>query len=254
MIQGQREHDVILPVGYAEPGGRIGRRAALRKMRGHEEALLYDTSLSAGRLVTEIVRGCLVRLGDTTEITAAMVSRLTSADRNYLLVELRRCTLGDALPCSYLCPGCGADVPVMEDLASIEVRRLAGDGEPQSTVVTLDDGYQDRDGVRHLEMRLRLPRGDDEELVAETAEREPLRARDALILRCIESFGTLPRAALEGYGIKILRDLTLGDRKRIYRALDTDAPGVDFRRQVRCPACALHFEAFLEASHFFALG
>ncbi len=46
----------------------------------------------------------------------------------------------------------------------------------------------------------------------------------------------------------------MGDRRRIYRTLDTEAPGVDFRRPVRCPACALHFEAFLEASHFFAVG
>jgi hypothetical protein len=254
MSAGQREHDVVLPVGYFDPTGRIHRRAALRKMRGHEEALLYDASLSAGRLVTELIRGCLVRLGDLGEISAETVSRLYSADRNYLLVELRRFTLGDALPCSYLCPGCGADVAVVEDLSQLAVRRLEGDQKPESARVELEDGYQDREGVHHAEIHLRLPRGDDEELVAETAEKDPLRARDALILRCMESFGTLPRKALEAYGIKILRDLTLGDRQRIYRALDTEAPGVDFRHQVRCPACARSFEAFLEASHFFALG
>jgi hypothetical protein len=254
MGAGQGEREVSLPVGYADPGGRIHRRAWLRKMRGHEEALLYDTSLSAGRLVTELLRGCLVRLGDLAEVTPDVVSRLTSADRNYLLVELRRFTLGDALPCTYLCPGCGADVDVVEDLGALPVRRLEGDRKPESVAVALDDGYLDREGARHTEIRLRLPRGDDEELVAETVEKDPLRARDALILRCMESFGTLPRKALEAYGIKILRDLTLGDRKRIYRALDTDAPGVDFRRQVRCPACARSFEAYLEASHFFALG
>ena len=254
MSGGQREREIVLPVGHADPSGRIHRRAAIRKMRGHEEALLYDTSLSAGRLVTELVRGCLLRLGDFTEISSALVSRLYSADRNYLLVELRRFTLGDALPCSYLCPGCGADVSVVEDLSRMEVRRLEEGAKPQSRVVELEDGYHDREGVRHSTLHLRLPRGDDEELVAETAEKDPLRARDALILRCIESFGTLPRPALEAYGMKILRELTLGDRKLIYRALDTDAPGVDFRRSVRCPGCALRFDAFLEASHFFALG
>src|SRR5262249_47411850 len=157
----------------------------------------------------------------------------------------RRFTLGDALPCTYLCPGCGADISVVEDLGGIEVRRLAEDGKPEAAVVVMEDGYVDRDGVRHTERRLRLPHGGDEELVAGIAEKDPLRARDALILRCIESFGSLPRKALEAYGIKILRDLTLGDRRRIYRALDTEAPGVDFRRSVRCPACALQFETFL---------
>jgi hypothetical protein len=254
MSGGEREREVILPVGHADPSGRIHRRAAIRKMRGHEEALLYDTSLSAGRLVTELLRGCLVRLGDFTEVSSNLVSRLYSADRNYLLVELRRFTLGDALPCSYLCPGCGADVAVVEDLGRMEVRRLEEGAKPESLVLELEDGYQDREGVRHTSLRLRLPRGDDEEFVAETAEKDPLRARDALILRCIESFGALPRPALEAYGIKILRDLTLGDRRRIYRALDTDAPGVDFKRSVRCSSCGLRFDAFLEASHFFVLG
>lgn len=250
----QPEREVVLPIGYADAAGRFHRTAALRKMRGHEEALLYDASLSAGQLVTELLRGCVLRLGDLGEPAPDLYSKLYSADRNYLLVELRRFTLGDSLPCTYLCPGCGADVPTVEDLGQIEVRRLDGDRAPDSATVVLDDGYVDRDGVRHTELRLRLPRGDDEELVAGTADQDPLRARDVLILRCIESFGSLPRKALEAYGIKILRDLTLGDRKRIYRALDTEAPGVDFRRAIRCPACALQFEAFLEASHFFALG
>jgi len=144
MSAGQREHEVALPVGYSDPAGRIHRRAALRKMRGHEEALLYDASLTAGRLVTELLRGCLVRLGALSEIPAEVVSGLYSADRNYLLVELRRFTLGDAMPCSYLCPGCGADVAVVEDLGRIEVRRLDGERAPESAVIALEDGYQDR--------------------------------------------------------------------------------------------------------------
>src|ERR1700753_789894 len=105
MSGGEQVREVVLPVGYADPAGRIHRRAALRKMRGHEEALLYDASLTAGRLVNELLRACLRRLGDLGEVTPELCTRLYSADRNYLLVELRRFTLGDALPCTYLCPG-----------------------------------------------------------------------------------------------------------------------------------------------------
>jgi hypothetical protein len=247
------EREVLLPVGCIDAAGNLRRSAAVRKMRGHEEALLYDTSVSSARLVTQLIAGCLVRLGTETEITPHVVSRLFSADRNYLLLEIRRFTLGDALPCTYMCPGCGADVPVVEDLGQIAVRRYDGERPPQSTLVVLEDGYRDRDGTWHKEIRTRLPRGDDEEFVADTAVRDPLRARDALILRCIETFGTLPRAALEAYGVRILRDLTLGDRQAIYRALDGDAPGVDFRRSLRCSDCATKFEAFLEAANFFLL-
>jgi hypothetical protein len=134
------------------------------------------------------------------------------------------------------------------------VRRLDGDSPPASLAVELEDGYVDRDGVLHKSLWLRLPRGSDEELVAATAERDPLRARDVIVLRCIESFGSLQRAVLEGYGLKILRDLTIGDRRRIFEALDVGTPGVNLRRKVRCPRCDRWFSAVLEASHFFVDG
>lgn len=247
------EREVVLPVGVVHGAGGLSRRAAVRKMRGHEEALLYDASLTSGRLVTQLLAGCLTRLGDETEVTPPMVARMFSADRHFLLLEIRRFTLGDALPCFYVCPGCGADVGVVEDLATIEIRRYAGDAPPPPASLALQDGYRDRDGEHHHTIRLRLPRGDDEEFISDVADRDPLRARDALVLRCIEAFGTLSRAALEAYGVTILRDLTLSDRRTIYRALDADAPGLDFRRALRCEACGTSFESFLEASRFFLL-
>lgn len=249
-----REFEVHLPVGFTDEAGRVHRRAWLRKMRGHEEALFYDPSLSAGQLVTELIKGCLLRLGDITQITSDLVAQLYSADRNYLIVELRRITLGPELAASYACPTCGAENTVSEDISRLEVRRLAEDAKPGSLHIQLEDGYEDRDGALHTELTLRLPRGVDEEVVARTAEKDPLRARDALVLRCVESFGTLRRQALEAYGVKILRDLTLGDRRRVYDALESDAPGVDFRRTVRCVQCGAQFAAILEASGFFVVG
>jgi hypothetical protein len=244
-----REFEVSLPVGLDGE-----RRAAIRKMRGHEEALLHDATLPAGRLVTELLKGCLVRLGNDATIDRDLVSRLYTADRNYLVVELRRITLGDELRCAYSCAGCGGEVAVVEDLGRLPVRRLEDGASPDRIELELEDGYRDMNGVVHTSMQLRLPRGADEEFVASTAEKDPLRARDALLLRCIESFGTLTRAALEGYGIKILRDLTLGDLRMLYRAIELGSPGIDFRRSVRCPGCGARFETLLETSSFFVLG
>ena len=246
-----REYETVLPIGYADTAGQVRRRAVLRKMRGHEEALFYDSSLSAGGLVTELIKGCMLRLEGVDAVTSEVVAGLYSADRNYLVVELRRITLGDQLQVSYTCPSCGGETAVIEDLSTIGVRRLAGDVRPETIVLELEDGYEDRDGKVHRELRLRLPRGTDEEFVSRTAEQDPLRARDALVLRCIELFGTLRREALEAYGVKILRDLSMGDRRKIYAAFDTEAPGIDFRRTVHCEQCAQDFPAMLEASGFF---
>jgi hypothetical protein len=241
-----------LPVGYTDAQGRTHHDAALRKLRGSDEALLYDADLSGTDLVSRLLQGCLVRLGPFGPVEPALIDQLTSADRNYLLFELRRITFGDAWRAVYVCPGCATVVQRLEDLATFAVRRL-GDGEAApEVVVELEDGYQDRTGAAHRRVVARLPRGDDEAFVARLAESDFLQARDALLVRCIRQFGSLSRAALEGYGVKILRELTLGDRQRLQRAFET-TPGVQFQRPVSCPGCGLQFETVADVTDFFGL-
>jgi hypothetical protein len=249
----QREFEAVLPIGYTDAQGQVHRQAVLRKMRGHEEALLYDPTLNAGRLVTELIRSCLLRLGELDQLDSETVSRLYVADRSYLLLELRRITLGDQMLTSYQCPRCGGDVQVNEDLSRLEVRRL----EPGQTLadieLELEDGYVDRNGTLHTELVLTLPRGADEEQVAPLAEKDLLKAGDALTLRCIKRFGTLPAKELEAYGVKMLRDLTMGDRQRLQRALNHSTPGVSFERSLRCDQCGAGFEGVLDVTSFFQL-
>lgn len=249
MSAAPQEFGAVLPIGYADEDGRVHNEAVLRKMRGHEEALLYDDSLSAPGLVTELIRGCLLRLGDIEQPDAAVISALYTADRNYLLLEIRRITLGDLMSAVYRCPACGSGVMVTEDLGALPVRHLDG-GQPEDRVVELEDGYTDHHGEHHTSVELALPRGDDEEFVAPMLDRDPLKAHDALLLRCVRRFGSLPRSALEAYGVKILRDLALGDRRRLQRAIDGEAAGVDFARAVSCGECGSAFEQMLDVSRF----
>lgn len=252
MTTPQFENEVSLPIGYTDESGRLHREGVIRKIRGHEEALLYDPKITPGRLVTELIRGCLVRLGDLETPDSDMVSQLYTADRNYLLLELRRFTLGDRLTTRYQCPRCGTEESYIEDLSEVDVRRLA-DGETFSEItLELEDGYVDREGTVHTKVVLTLPRGIDEEFIAHLPEGDPLKAQDVLLLRCISKFGSLPKAALEGYGVRILRDLTLGDRLRLNKALNGETPGVDFQRAIQCAQCGATFEEVLDVSNFFS--
>lgn len=254
MSSTHREFEVTLPVGYTDGQGRVHRRAAIRKMRGHEEALLYDPALSAGRLVTELIRSCMLRLGDLQEPDADVVSALYTADRNYLLMEIRRITLGDRMMAHYPCPRCGEDIAVLEDLSEVRVRRLEEDEPLEDITVVLEDGYQDRSGTTHTEIALSLPRGEDEEFISRMAAHDPLQAQDALLLRCIKRFGSLPKTALQASGVKILRELTMGDRQRVQMAFNQELPGMDLLRSLHCDPCGATFEGVIDMSNFFAMG
>lgn len=243
-----------LPIGYRDPSGRVHRKLALRKMTGAEEDLLYDAALNPGQLVSALLAACTVRLGDLPGVDSEVVRSMQLADRNYALLELRRLSLGDRLACRYDCPHCAAVLVATEDLADIDVARPAEEAWPLKLPVELQDGYRDGAGNVHRRVILRSPTGEDEEFVARFAVQHPLRANDALILRCIDGFGDLPQSALDGFGVELLRGLTLGDRRRIAAAFEQITFGPDFRRRLRCEACALEFEALLDTTSFFADG
>ena len=104
MTEHRQEYEFDLPVGLPDAGGEVYRHAAIRKMRGHEEALLYDRALGPGDLVNHIIAGTLLRLGALELPGPDVVGRMYSADRNYLLLQIRRITLGDEMTASYTCP------------------------------------------------------------------------------------------------------------------------------------------------------
>ena len=97
MSKGQEEYEAQLPIGYTDQKGNLHRRALLRKLRGYDEELIYDLSLTAGELVTELLNRCLLQIGSIEEIDNHLVKDLYTVDRNFLLLKLRRISLGNEL-------------------------------------------------------------------------------------------------------------------------------------------------------------
>ncbi|GAB3433611.1 T4 family baseplate hub assembly chaperone [Flindersiella endophytica] len=256
-----REYEVALPVGYLDPDGRLHRKATLRKLTGHEEALLADRKLraNAGKLVTELLNGCLRSLGDLTQLNRQVIGDLTSPDRNFLLLELRKLTFGTDLEASYTCPACRETTMAIEDLDSFPVRVSDTAGMPE-IVVELEDGFEDRGRGRGTDgwydvLRFRLPVGTDEERVASVARENAAKGTNALLARCLVSVSgdgeEMPENRREALGTKLLSDLTMSDRARIERAFRDEMPGVDLSRDFDCESCGRPMRTTLDLTSFF---
>jgi hypothetical protein len=221
-------------------------------MTGREEVLLADRKLrqNGGRLVTELLWSCLRRLGEIDPVPREVVSELTSSDRNYLLLELRKITFGSTMETTYECPSCGETTRSLQDLDELTVRRVNGNGAPE-VVVDLEDGYADTGGELYTTMVFRLPTGADEERVAGALKANASEGMSALLTRCLVSVGDMPKQRREALGSKVMADLTLGDRARIDRAFRRGIPGVDLMREVECEACGRRAERNLDLSSFF---
>jgi hypothetical protein len=250
-----REFTVTLPVGYADGEGRVHRDVVMRKMTGREEAILADRRFhrNGGRLVTELIHSCLLRVGELPKNGASTVSGMYSVDRNFLLLKLRSITFGPELKASYTCPACGEVTRVTENLDELPVRAVADGETPEDIRVELEDGYTDRDGTVHTALTLRLPTGADEESVAPQMRQNASEGKNALLARCLKTLGDLPRHRLEALGPHILSELTLTDRRLIDRALNQAAPGVDLVRRIECASCGHLFSTSLDLSHFLAV-
>ena len=251
-----REHEVTLPVGHLDEDGRLHRTARLRKMTGHEETLLADKKLrsNGGRMVTELLTGCVRGIGDLPG-SRTLIAALTSADRNFLLLELRKLTFGGELEASYTCSSCRETMVVVEDLETFGVRVADGTGAPE-IVVELIDGFEDRGKDEWYDvLRFRLPVGTDEERVSAAARDNAARGTNALLARCLTSVSCdgeeMPENRRDALGTKILSDLTMGDRGRIERAFRDEMPGVDLTREFECGGCGRPMRTSLDLTSFF---
>ncbi|MDN5789394.1 MAG: hypothetical protein L0H25_00805 [Micrococcales bacterium] len=252
---GRREFEFTLPVGYTDDEGIVHREVVLRKMTGREEAILADRKYqrNGGKLVTELLHNCIVRLGALTANGRGPVTTMTSADRNFLLLKLRSITFGSELEAAYACPACGERVQVAEDLDELPVHELPDGDDRGEIAIELEDGWVDREGQTHTALRLRLPTGADEEAVAPQMRENASVGKNALLSRCIISLGDVPAHRLEGMGPRIMSELTMSDRRLIDRGLNDGAPGVDLVRALECPSCGKQFSASLDMSNFLAM-
>jgi hypothetical protein len=254
-VRGPQGFEFELPIGYVDADGRVHRTAVLRKMTGRDEAIMADrrNRNSGARMISELLSSCLIRLGEIEQPAQPVVRSLYSADRYYLLLQLRGITFGPELQATYACPTCRESLTLMEDIDSLEVRRLEGAGVPENIVVELEDGYYERTtGETHFVAVFRHPTGEDEERISAVSRENASLGKNALMARCIVELGGIPRQRLEVLGTSIFNDLTLGDRSRIDHALNDNAPGLEMDREHTCASCGRQFRTTLDLSVFLA--
>ena len=248
------QREVILPVGIAKEGnGSLLHQATIRKMTGKEEALLADPRLqtNSGKLITALLTNCVQEL-EGQPVREALIRQLSSADRNFLLLELRRLTFGDEMEASYRCPHCQALCQVIENLSEIEVFS-ADDSNSHTIQISLPDGYRDPDGNWQHEFAFRLPTGEDEEAAAGRRDPNPTRQQDALLARCLEKVGSLESKRIQAAGVRILSDLSMSDRRMLQKTIDAATPGPNLTRDLVCDSCGQRYRAALDMSHFFPM-
>jgi hypothetical protein len=210
-----------------------GSEVELREMTGAEESLLTNRRLMKdGEAVNQVLKNCLVRLGDKTEVTAKDVLDLLSGDRLFVLVKLRQISFGEEVDLSLTCPNkdCGETTEVQITLDELEVTPYGAEREfifrlPRSKKTVL---FGLLDG--HMEKRL-------------ATLKEPS-IHSAMLMRIKELDGKAPNK-------NSLMELPAFDLTALRAEMQRVDGGIDTTIHTTCSSCGARVVTRLEAEPAF---
>ena len=227
----------------------LHREAALRPLTGREEEMLAGMAeVAPAAQVTRILACCVQRIGPVQPVTRNAARRLLVADRQYLLLQIRRLTFGDRVAATLTCswPDCGKKMDIdfsIDDIPVIPAKERA----PMYTVsLSPEAAWQDEDGVTRGAVIFRLPDGSDQEAVVSRLSDNPAQALTMLLTRCIDA------AASGGSEVGALVErLSPRARREIEHAMQEHAPHVEMDMEVACPECGRDFTVPFDVQDFF---
>lgn len=221
------EHTFLLPGGLILDDGRRLSDVKLRPLTGHDEEWLAQHPVVPNAVaVTWLLSSCVVRIGDAAP-TSDLVRKLLVGDRDHLVLQLRRLTLGREFQIVVACPECGAKMDVTVGLSDVPV-----ESRPQTSASYALRFSSSVPSGRTV--RFRLPTGADQEAVLGM---DLVGAVGALFDRCV----------LDDGGV----ELSSGERQSVAEAMDRLAPQLEVELDLSCPECSHAFVMPFDTTTFF---
>jgi hypothetical protein len=239
----------LLPGGYVDEDGVLHREVDLAPLSGREEELLADPRQGGGAAaVTAILSRCLRRLGTISPVPAELVRRLLVADRQYLLLKLRDITLGDQVQATISCPwaDCGQKVDIDFSLRDVPVTESQEKGPTYTMELSEEAACSGEPGQADRAIALRLPNGEDQEVVAPLVAADAASAFATLLVRCIQRVGLS-----EQRGDALIRRLSPLAQQEIERHMEAVAPRVELTIEGQCRECGRDFGVPFDPQEFF---
>ena len=214
--------EVTLPGGYVSGDGSLVKYAVVRELNGADEEAIAKAG-SYGRALNVILSKGLVSIGDET-VTRELLDDLLAADRDAILLAIRRVTFGDDVSYATLCDSCnspqnftidlGKDIPVVSLKDPLEDRRWATDIKSGTAVIS-------------------LPTGDTQKKLMENTDKTTAELNTILLSGCVVSINNKA-----SYGAQTVLKLGMGERETLIEEILSKNPGPRLGEVSKtCEAC-----------------
>lgn len=211
------------------------RELALRAVGGEDEAFLLDTAEDAApcERASALLARCLDR-PDAANIARA----LTVGDREALLLQLRRITLGETFDCLLKCPAADCAERMEFELSVSDLLTPAYAEVRREYELALD-----LDGARY-HVLFRLPTAEDLDRSAAFARGDPDRGAQSLLERCV-------LRATRDESPASVEALTPDVRSAIAAKMVERDPQAEIELDLACPSCNTAFSIVFDTAMFF---
>ncbi|MHB1001976.1 MAG: T4 family baseplate hub assembly chaperone, partial [Armatimonadota bacterium] len=210
-----------------------GVEIELKEMTGMEEELLTNQRLiRSGDAVNQVLRNCILRIGDKTEPDMSDITSMLSGDRLFTLVRLRQISLGDEVELELTCSNqsCRAKNHAVVNLNDLPVTPY---GESQEFIYTLPGSGQ--------KVRFCYLDGSMEKRLSQM--QEPT-ISSAMMIRILDIDGSAPSK-------KMLAEMSMRDRSALRSEMVSLDAGIDTSVIISCDSCGMEIRTRLEAEASF---
>ena len=242
-----------LPGGYVADDGALHREVKLSPLTGRLEELLAAAPPDAcsASVVTELLAGCIERVGTLATINAELVRGLLVGDREYLLVRLRQMAFGSEVETVWHCDNsnCRKPMDIAFSIADLVIERKTAPTRfftRRLSAIDFDSAPGEGGNRDNCEIEFRLPTGADQEALAVSFHVDPDAAVDHLMARCVRRIG-----GGGGTGEASIEQLTADARQAIGGVMGQLAPQVAMELDLTCPECQTSFVANFDFTRFF---
>lgn len=236
-----------LPCGYFRDG-ELHKDVEVVPMTGLTRKAIAreDTRNNAIKVTDIILSHCIKRIGPHSIITAKVLNDLVIGDRDFLVLEIRRISMGDTITTHIECDKCNAKVEALFKISEVEVIRMFEDEEETSKPATQDGNLIFHLKGKGFQSTCRFPKGSDQALIMPNATKNPVAATYGLYTSCLlewnDKKGPFAASFFESLSLDVIDEFEEG-----FMAIQ---PGPIMTQEASCPSCGASIDFTFKGSDF----
>jgi len=242
-----------LPCGLGpDKEGKVHREAEIIPMTGlvRKNIARPEVRQNLAKIVDVVLLACLKKIGPMDRIDRRVLDKLLIGDRDQLLVEIRRLSLGDVIHSTIVCGSCNQKSDITFHLDRLTVRTLPDKGDGIEVVngervFTIDQMTEDERYT--IKGKFRFPNGSDQTTLGATVSKNPVEAAYQMYMRCLVEWDGQPVEKVSG---TLFEDSPLPVVDAVDAEFRKRMPGPDLDQKAICSLCGAENEMDLRASDF----